>query len=203
MKPVRVLGTIALCIAVFVFGLYLFAPWETAGIYAMDMARLTAAKNGVFVNYSQLESRGRFFPEFQVRSLDIEGPFVKASFSDVVFRVSVVPSVLSGGAHCRILLGRGDISILPNVGMSLNSGSLRVALSDGAMKLTHMQITGDLAAAGDLTYDRANRRVSHSTVLLKVPDNVSNILNNPMLSRYLESTQPGEWRIRHHEAANQ
>ena len=203
MKYLKYIAVAGVAFLAFALGLWLFAPWQSAGIYALDFIRLNSARNGVYMNYDDYESVGVFRPVYQVGKLDIENPFSKVTMSDVTIRVSPLSSLLSGGPVCHVEFAGADVAFLPNNSLTIGRGSAHLAATGDLIQITDANVEGDLQVTGDITYSRGPQRgIRHSTLLLKVPDNINAMLSSPLLSRYVESENPGEWRIKY-AAANQ
>ena len=196
MKVLKVLVLALFTIVIFFSGVWVFAPWQQAGLYVLDSVRLMCAKNGVFMTYSDFRQEGVLSPTFKMRSFDIESPVAKLALSDVVVEVLTLESLLSGGASCRVDFGRSEIVMMPNNRLSLVRGSVKLTANENTISARDADIAGELGVTGDATYNRTNGTIPHSTLMIKVPDNIGMLLSNPMLSRFIESAGQGEWRVK-------
>ena len=187
-------------------GLWIFAPWETAGRYMMDKIRLNAAKNAMFISYANFETNGVIFPTYTIKSLDIDQGMAKFTLAEANIRVLPLSSLLSGGASCHISFRDGMGVLIPDNKLNLTEGGFKLSISRSAIVVANVGIAGDLEATGKLSIDRRNNRVTSSTLTLKVPENIDNALKNPMLGGkilgYLESLPNGEWRIKQNATPN-
>ena len=196
MKVLKVLVLALFSIIIFFIGVWIFAPWQQAGLYALDSVRLMCAKSGVFMTYNDFRQEGVLSPTFTMRSFDIESPVAKLALSDVVVEILPLDSLLSGGASCRVRFGRSEIVMMPSNRLSLVRGSVTLAANQSTISASDADIAGELGVTGDATYNRINGTIPHSTLLIKVPENIGMLLSNPMLSRFIESAGQGEWRVK-------
>jgi hypothetical protein len=195
---------------VFAVGVWLFAPWESGGLYVFDKVRLAAAENGWYLSYSGFESSGTIFPVYSIRSLDVESSFFRTSLSNVRVKVLPLSSFLSGAPTCYVEFGGGGASVCAmnnvlNDIFSHSGGTLRLSASGRRLRVSGAYIGGDLQVTGDLDYDRLERRLSTNTIRIKVPESVDAMMNSvgaQYVGRYIESTGPGEWRIKENAIAN-
>lgn len=198
MKALRGLALVLAGCVTFVLGVLWFAPWENGAMYVMETLRLQAAnaKSAVYITPRGLTTTGRLFPRFDIAAFDIEHPISKITFSNLGVRVLPISSLLSGSVVCDVEWSGAEIRAIPNQTFSLGEGSVRLYGGRDEIRAARAAVTGDIQLAGNLAYDRNRKAIRESTMTLKVPDNLNVVLRNPMLSRYLESTTPGEWRIK-------
>ncbi|MDR3332233.1 MAG: AsmA-like C-terminal region-containing protein [Synergistaceae bacterium] len=207
MRVVRILSGAVFAVVVFLAGVWLFAPWESGAVYALDRFRVAAAYKGCYVNYSGFESSGVIRPVYRLRSLDIEGSNSRASLSDVVVKVFPFSSLFSGSASCCVEFGGGNASLILmdsvlNDILSLDRGKFSLSASRNRLRVSDVRIngaSGDVRVSGGLDYDRLNRTVMDNTVTIKVPDNIDSIIGGMgagFIGRYIERSNPGEWRVR-------
>lgn len=196
MKALKFLFTAFVVLFLFLLGVWIFAPWQQAGLYVLDSVRLMCAKNGVFMTYSDFSHEGLLSPVFRMKSFDIESPVAKVVMSDVVVEILPIASLISGGASCRVRFGGSEIVMIPNNRLSITHGDVTLSANESSISATGADIAGDLSVTGEATYNRNDGTIPYSTLLLKVPDNLGALLSNPMLSRFIESAGQGEWRIK-------
>lgn len=197
----------ALIFCVFLaIGLWLFAPWETIGRYALDRVRLGAAKNGMFISYAGFEENGVIFPTYTVRSLDIDQGMAKFTLSEASLKILPVSSFFFGGMSCHISFLGGQGIMIPNNALNLESGSLKLSVSRSTIVVANTNITGELEATGKLSINRKEGRVTASTLSLRVPQNIDDLFKNPVFSgklgEYLEPVSNGEWRVKQNATPN-
>ncbi|MDR1944513.1 MAG: hypothetical protein LBQ19_06790 [Synergistaceae bacterium] len=201
MKFFKILAGFVFAIIVFAAGVWLFAPWESGGLFVMDKLRIDAARKGVYVNYNGFETSGVIFPVYRIKSLDIDSPFSRTSLTEVRVKVLPLSSILSRGVSCYVEFEHGGSALLTKDKLSHNYGRMKVTASLSGLNLSGVQVGGDLRVSGGLTFDRSLRRVSESTILVGVPDNIDAMMNGPVASQYLggfvEQVNPGEWRIKY------
>jgi hypothetical protein len=205
MKFLRILSGAVFTILVFLAGVWLFAPWENGGLYALDKFRLAAAQKGCYINYSGFESSGAIQPVYRLRSLDIEGSISRATLSDVEVRVLPLSSLLSGAPTCQVEFkgGSGSIILMENVLndiVKLNGGRFSVSASRGGLSVSRMNIDGEyVQVSGGIDYDRSSRTFTENSVTMTVSNDIDSIMGGMgegYIGRYIERAEPGEWRIR-------
>ncbi len=203
MKVLKYFLAFCALLAVFFLGLLLFAPWETLGVLGLDMFRLDAAKRGVYVRYDRFEENGGLIPAYRMRALDVETPMARVSLSNVTVGIPSISGVLSPGNLCRIAFAGGGITLVPNNELVLEAGRVTLGRDReaGALRVSDVQFTGDLQVSGDMTYNLQTRKMIESSIVFTVPDQIGAMLNNPIMARFVESNEKGEWRIRY-EAQN-
>ena len=210
MKILRVILSALITVAAFLVGAWFFAPWEEGGRYAWGKARLAAAEKGWYVSYSGFESGGMIFPEYRIRSLDIEGKLLKTTLKDVKVRFLPLSSALSGAPVCYVEFSGGATSlcVMENVLediFSHDGGRLWLSLSGKGVKVTGASVGGDLQVTGDLGYDGEKRAFTENSLLIKVPENIDVMMKgvgSQYAGRYLESAGPGEWRVKENAISN-
>jgi hypothetical protein len=210
MKILKIIFSALLTLAAFMAGVWLFAPWEDGGLYAFDKVRLASAEKGWYLSYNGFESSGRIFPEYRIRSLDIEGKLLKTSLADVRVRLLPLSSALAGAPVCYLEFagGRTSLYVLESVLKDIFShdgGRLWLTLSRKKVKAEGAFVGGDLQVTGDLSYDRGKRAFTENTILIRVPENIDLMMKgvgSQYAGRYLEAAGPGEWRIRENAISN-
>lgn len=184
----------------FAAGLWVFAPWESAGLYLLDRIRLDAAKNGMFISYGNFEVHGRIFPTYTIKNLDIDQGMMKFTLSEAKVRVLPLSSIASGGGSCLVTFQSGELRFIPDNKLNLSEGGFKLSASPSSIVVANTGITGDIEASGRLLINRKNKSVEESTFLLRVPGTIDNMLKNPVVSgkilEYLEPVSNGEWRIK-------
>ncbi|MDR0615475.1 MAG: hypothetical protein LBG29_01600 [Synergistaceae bacterium] len=204
MRILKFFAAALFTILTFLIGAWLFAPWESGGLYAFDKARVAAAEKGWFLSYSGFESDGTVFPSYRIRSLDIESQFLKTSLADVTVKVLPLSSVLAGAPVGYVEFTGGGTSlylmesVLQNV-FSHGGGRLWLTVSRKKLKVANAFIGGDLQVTGNLDFDRNKGIFAQNTMLIKVPANIDVMMNSvgsQYVGRYLEAGSPGEWRIK-------
>lgn len=198
LKYVKYVGWVLFAVVSFIGGMWIFAPWENAGIYALDSVALAAAKNGMYVTYDAYESSGIVFPQYTIRGLTLDSPFSRISLSELRIKILPLSSFLARGVSSHVEFNSGEVKFVltPNAPLTLGQGAFKLTMNASKIKLSNAQIQGDIGVNGNLTYSRSEKRIAESTLSLKVPENINMMLNNPMVSPYLESTTSGEWRLK-------
>jgi hypothetical protein len=212
-SAVKILKTSAAALftlIVFTAGAWFFAPWESGGLYALDRARLAAAQNGWFLSYNGFESSGVIFPEYRIRSLDIENQFIKTQLADVRVKVLPLSSILSRAPACYVEFAGGGTSlyvmdsVLKDI-VSHGGGRFWLTLSREKIKAARAFITGDVQITGDIGYSRARRTLTDNTLILNVPENINVMMRgvgSQYVGKYLEAGAAGEWRIKENAISN-
>lgn len=187
-------------------GMWIFAPWESAGRYFLDKVRLGAAKNGMFISYGNFEVRGHIFPTYTIKNLDIDQGMMKFTLEEVRVRILPLSSLLSRGGSCQITFQSGDVLFIPDNKLHLKEGGFKLSATPSSIVVTNVGINGDLEANGKLSVSRKDRLVEESTFMLRVPGAIDNILKNPVISgkilEYLEPVSDGEWRVKRNATPN-
>jgi hypothetical protein len=204
MRILRFFAAVIFTIIIFIIGAWLFAPWESGGLYAFDRVRLSAAEKGWFFSYSGFESSGTIFPSYRIRSLDIESPFLRTSLANVTVKVLPLSSVLALLPVCYVEFEGGGTSlyVMESVLQDVfrhEGGRMWLTLSPKRLKLADAFIAGDLQVTGGLDFDRSKRIFAQNNLLIKVPENIDVMMNSvgsQYVGRYLEAGNPGEWRIK-------
>jgi hypothetical protein len=197
----------ALFFASFVTAAWLFAPWRSAGVYALDVIRLSAARNGIFMTYQGIEKSGYLTPSFSVNNLDAESKFAKLSLSSVRIKLLPWSSLLAQGGSCLVEFDGGEIDTIVGKKLNIDGGGVRLTASGNLLTSSNVQIGGDLNVTGSVVYNMSTKDIIGSSLLLRVPEDIDSALSlmvsNPLLggdapsvSRYIESNNPGEWRIK-------
>jgi hypothetical protein len=193
--------------ASFTIAAWLFAPWMSAGMYALDVIRLRAAQNGIFMTYQGVEKSGYLTPTFNVNGLDAESKFAKLSLSSVRIKLLPWSSLLARGGSCFVEFGGGEIDTIVGKKLNIDGGRVRLTASGNLLTSSNVRIGGDLNVTGSVVYNMSTRDIIGSSLLLRVPEDVDSALalmvSNPLLGgdaspvgRYIESNSPGEWRIK-------
>jgi len=196
MKPARYFARFALFAAVFIGGLWIFAPWDECGLLAMEEIRAAAARRGYYVTYAGMVREGLFPPRYRFTGMDIEGPMVKATFSEATFSPAPIRSVLSLKAALRAEFAGVSVRYIPNNGFAMSRGEMRVSAGSGAILLDDIEIEGDLKMTGGVAVDMSEKAVTESTAVVNVPPEINMLLNTSIGARFVESVSPGEWRIK-------
>ncbi|MDR1472694.1 MAG: hypothetical protein LBS75_09230 [Synergistaceae bacterium] len=202
MRYLKFFAYAAAAMAALVAGVFFFAPWDMGGMYVLDSIRLEAAKRGVYISYGGMRAEGTIFPVYRIDSVDIESPVSKMTVSDVKVKTRFLASLLSGRASFAAEFGGTDILVIPNNRVNLQRGEADISAAGDAISVSGADIEGEISATGDIVYDIAQRRVTYSTIAIKAPPHINALLGNPLLSRYLESANPGEWRIKSNASQN-
>ena len=192
----RYLKPILLAILVFVVGLWFLSPWERLGACMLSEIKLAAAKNGVYITISDMESSGKLTPKYLFRDFEVEAPVVMLKLSDLTVKLLPLSSLTSFSGVCVVSFGEGEITLFPKSKLKIQSGMLRLAANGSGFKITDVEIDGDLKMSGQLAYDKNTKSITDNALTFKVPDSIASMFANPLLERYIESVSPGEWRIR-------
>jgi hypothetical protein len=165
----------------------------------------------MYVNYSGFERDGVIFPVYRLRSLDIEGQKVRTSLSNVTLKVLPLSSLLERAPTCYVEFGAGttSISFMGNVLddiLSHDGGRLWMTASGKRLKVSGTHIRGDLQISGELDYDRSSGALTNNTILIRAPENMDAMMNNPpasqIVEKYIEPVNPGEWRLKQNAISN-
>jgi hypothetical protein len=188
----------------FAVAAWFLAPWESAGIYAMNFIRLRAAEKGVYLMYQNIEKSGYLLPSFSLSGFEAENDSARLSLSDVRIKLLPVSSLLALGGSCFIEFDGGGIDA-PLVGkLNLEDGVIRLTATDDMLIASNVRVRGDIGVTGDIVYNTSSGYIVGSTLTLKVPDFIDSLL--PMAPQpyqsYIESINPGEWRIKKNESPN-
>lgn len=196
MRYLRYLKLPFLVCTVFLVAFWFLAPWERLGAYMMSEMKLAAAKNGVYITFSGLETKGVIMPSYTLTDFKVEAPVVMANLSNIKITLLPFSSLTSGGVACALDFGKGDITIFPKNKLDVKDGSLKLINSASDLKLANVWLEGDLEMSGQLTYNKTEGSITDNALLFKVPENLRAMLASPLLEKYVESVSPVEWRIR-------
>jgi hypothetical protein len=177
-------------------GLWVFAPWDECAEFALNAARLEAARRGYYVTYGGMEQKGLFPPSYHFKEMDVEGPMIKATFSDLTVMSEPVSSVLSRRASFRIGFGGATVRYIPDNSLLLARGEVRVAAGAGVISVSDADIGGDIELTGGMVFDVEAGNIRESTMILSVTPEIGVIFGSSMLNRFVESVSPGKWRIK-------
>lgn len=197
MKVLKGIAIILCALAAFVIGVLFFAPWESIGLYAFDTARQRAQENGIYLGYDGLTASGGLQPTFSIRAIEIDSPFSQAVLNNVRLTVFPFRSAAFGGASFAVEFSGGTLKLVPNISISIGGGRAVLTATRRQIRADSVEMGGDMKLSGSLMYDLEAKRILESTVQFAVPDNISVLLRNPLLSRFVEQTPTGEWRIRY------
>jgi hypothetical protein len=201
MKFLKYFLALLAVLCAFLIGLVLFAPWQTLAVYGLDSFRLDAAKNGVYVSYENLDTSGALSPTYSMRAFDVETPMALVSLTGVRVEILPISSLMSSGAVCRVYFSGGTITLVPNTKLELSDGHVKLAMTRETLRATDAQFSGDVQLAGNLIYDVGTKKIRESSIAFSVPEEINAMLKNPIMARFVESNENGEWRIRY-EAQN-
>jgi len=205
MRFLRFLSGAFFTVLIFLAGVWIFAPWESGGLYVLDKIRLIAAQKGCYINYSGFESGGGILPVYRLRSLDIEGSNSRATLSDVEVRLLPLLSLLSAAPTCQVEFGgaSGSVIFMENVLddiVKLDGGSFSISAARGRLRVSEVRIAGkDAQVSGAIDYDSSSGTVTENTVTINVPDDIDSVMGgmgDGYIGRYIERAGPGKWRLR-------
>ncbi|MDR1915501.1 MAG: hypothetical protein LBQ58_02880 [Synergistaceae bacterium] len=202
MKYLKIFTSFIFVLIVFFIGLCFFAPWSAGGVYILDSIRLNAARKGVYISYNNMRADGAIFPIYHIESIDIESPVSKITVSDITVKMRTLASLLLRGVSFSAYFGNTDILVIPNNSVNLQRGNLNLSATRNAISVSDTDIEGEISVTGDIVYNLVQKKVTESSVAIKVPPNINVLLSSPLLSGYVESTNPGEWRIRYNAVQN-
>lgn len=197
MKVLKVIGLVILALFVFCVSLLFFAPWQTIGSYALESARLSALRSGFFIQYDPLEAAGLITPSFTIRQLGIEAPMALVELSNVEISARPISSLIRLGAAFDVDLQGGVISMAQGKEMNIGRGHLSVSVNRRVLSVRDAQLTGDVTLSGGFTFDLQTGKMRESTLRFTVPQMIDSLLRSPLLSRFVEPSENGEWRIRY------
>ncbi|MDR1650760.1 MAG: hypothetical protein LBR87_03140 [Synergistaceae bacterium] len=180
----------------FLAGALLFAPWKEAGLYTFEHIRLEAARRGYFITCERMESSGLFRPSYVLSGLEIEGPAARASMAQVKLDIFPASSLVSGRARCRAVFSDALVKYVPGGELKMTSGEFDISAGIEAVAVRDSLVEGDIGMRGDIVFDIREGAVSESTAVIKVPPLINAVLSSPALSRFVEPSGQGEWRIR-------
>jgi hypothetical protein len=183
-------------------GLIIWAPWEAGAIYAVEKARIEAARMGYYVTFDRLESSGVVRPELRFVSLDIEGPMTKMTFAELSLKPRPVASLISGSARMSMEFGPVLVAFIPNNSLTLSGGRMNMSLSPDSASISEANVEGEMSMTGDIAFDFKNRAILSSTAVMKAPPYINMLLGTPVLRGLVEPVSQGEWRIKSNAPQN-
>ena len=196
MRYLRRLKLPFLVCAVFVVSFWFLAPWERLGACMMTEMKLRAAKNGVYITFSGMETSGLLMPSYLLTDFKVEAPVIMANLSNIKIRLLPLSSLLSGGVACALDFGNGDATLFPKNKLKVLGGGLKLINRASDLKLVNVWLEGDLEMSGQLAYDKREGSITDNALLFKVPESLREMFASPLLEKYIESVSPVEWRIR-------
>jgi hypothetical protein len=183
-------------------GLWIFAPWNECAMLALSAARLEAARGGFYVTYGGMERKGLFPPSYHFKEVDVEGPMIKATFSDFIVKLKPVSSIFTLSASFHAGFGGAAVRYIPDNGFVMGRGKMNVAAGNGVIAVSDVDVEGDITLTGDMVFDVEARSITESTVILGASQEIGVILGSPMMSGFFESVSPGKWRIKENAFGN-
>jgi hypothetical protein len=202
MKFLKVFPYAAFFVIAFSAGLWIFAPWGDGAGLVVNAAKLEAARNGYYVTVDGARLEGIFPPSYHFDEIDIEGPMVKATFSDFTVKLKPMASLFSRKASFHTEFNGAAVRYIPNGGFALERGKTGLAAGNGTIVVSDAEIEGDMTLAGDMVFDIEAKRLTSSTVTFTPPPEINMILSSSAMSRFVESVSPGRWRIRENAGEN-
>ena len=177
-------------------GMWIFAPWDECAELALHAAGLEAARRGYYVTYGGMEQDGFFPPSYRFKEMDIEGPMLKVTFSDLIVKLKPLGSILSRRVSFHAGFGGASVRYIPDNGFVMSGGKMDVAAGNGVIAVSDADIDGDVRLTGDMVFDAEAGNITESTMVLSVTPEIDVILGAPGMNRFVELTSPGKWRIR-------
>jgi hypothetical protein len=196
MRSVKLFALLMSSAAVFIAGLWVFAPWDECGLLALEEVRAAAAAKGYYVTCGFVRREGMFPPRYIFSELDVEGPMAKVTFSEATLSLDPIRSALSLKAVFDAGFSDASVRYIPKNGFKMSHGKVRVEAGPRMISLDGIDIDGDLKMTGGVAIDVEGKTVLKSTAVMTVPPEVNMILNAPAAGRFVEPAAPGEWRIK-------
>lgn len=178
----------------FIVGLWFFFPWAALGDYVMTKIQTKGAENGVYISVIRSEQSGRWIPVFNFEGVEIQHEVGQLTINSLSVRLLPLSSLLKRSVTCSIETGAAQFKTFPQNESGWNSGSLLFSASSGKTEISDINIEGDLNVGGFLKFEGGGLR--RADFFLKVPPALDGSIRMiaPMIS--LESTTPGEWRMK-------
>ena len=196
MKPLKYIGRTILFIVVFIAGLWVFAPWDELGVLVFEEVRAAAATHGYYLTCEAISREGLFPPRYHFSVMDAEGPMLKVTFEEATVGLEPLRSVMSRKAAFHMGFTDASVRYIPNNSFSMIHGEMLVEANASNVIMKNIIIEGDLKMNGGMKLELEGRGIVESDAVMTVPPELNMILNMPMMSGFVESVAPGEWRIK-------
>ncbi|GHV27871.1 hypothetical protein FACS1894167_03670 [Synergistales bacterium] len=180
----------------FIGGMWVFAPWDSFGVYAIEKARLAAAEKNVYLDYNGISVSGVLIPTYTISDVSLNSVLSKTSVSEITVRVLPLSSLLSGGLSLYVWLRSGETAIDTGHKLRHDGGRLKVTSAGDGVIFSNVSIEGDIGILGDIEYTRDG--VSNNALIIKVPDNLDMMMG---FAGFFERAGANEWRLKQNAAA--
>jgi hypothetical protein len=159
------------------------------------------------MTYQGVEKSGYLTPTFNVSNIDAENMFAKLSLSNVSLKLLPWSSLLARGGSCFVEFGDGEINTVVGKKLNIDGGRVNLTASGSLLTSSNVRIGGDVNVSGSVVYNMSSRNIIGSSLLLRVPEDIDSALSmvlsskifgddSPTIGSYIESSNPGEWRIK-------
>ena len=194
MKFAKKIKSILVAFFCFILGFWFFFPWAALGEYVMTRVQTKGAENGVYISVIRSDQSGRWIPVFNFEGVEIQHEVGQLTISSLSVRLLPLSSLLNRSVTCSIETGDAQFKFFPQNESGWKQGNLRLSVSSGGADISDIKIEGDLNVEGALKFEGGGLR--RGDVVLRVPTTLDGSLKMiaPMVS--LESTTPGEWRMK-------
>lgn len=214
-RAVKYLARAALFAAIFVAGIWVFAPWDDFGALAFEEARAAASRHKfpIYLTCGGVRREGLFPPRYIFTDLDVErSSLLKVTFTEATVTLSPLRSLLSRSAAFRVEFGDVAVrvyapmlgSAAPKNSFSVSGGKMRVEANSRKIRVEDISADGEIKMTGSVTFDMAGGKIkiSESDAAITAPTELNMALNTPMAKEFVEpasSGVPGEWRVKVNE----
>jgi hypothetical protein len=200
-RVLRALACAALFVVAFAAGFWALAPWDELGGFAFNEGSLLAAERGYYVTCDSVTCSGAWPPVYSISGLNVEGPFLSASFADAAVTFHPLRSLLAAGPAFSLAFGKTEVSyVVPSKGsFAVSSGALYVEAGGGEARARDIDIRGDFSMSGDLTVDMPRRAITRSTAVMTVPavfNAAFGAFGSGVFGKYLAPDGASRWRIK-------
>ena len=201
MKRIVALWCVVLLLIGFSAGLWIFFPWQLVASYAITKGQRALAQNGFYLSVLNTEARGGLVPVIDLKGVSVEHSMMNMHLDRISIRILPLSSVMNMAPTVAINAGKSEIKAIGNINTGWEQGQMRLSISPAATQFSSIRLKGDIAAEGDLYWQRG--KLSGGTLSVTTPPNLDGVLQ-PFSGNipYLSAEGNGKWRVAADAKAN-
>jgi hypothetical protein len=197
MRALKNWKAIAAVIAGLLIGTVLFFPWKELSSMVLAEGFDVAAKNGIYASVKESSCEGILDKNFVYNGLTIDFPLFRFYTSELSVDPGMISSLLHHDVRAAVNLGRGEITPVTRQKLEWTEGSVNVTAGRDSVSVSDIDIRGKVSVSGYMEISRANGKISHARLTLKVPAEMDRAIqmlgSSGMFS--VSKIKDGEWRI--------
>lgn len=194
MKFTHKIRSVLVALFCFVLGCWFFFPWSALADYVMTRIQTRGAENGIYISVIRSEQSGRILPVFYFEGVEIQHEVGQLTISSLSVRLLPLSSLLNRSVTCSVGTEEAQLKTFPKNESGWRGGHLLLSVSSRGVDVSNIKIEGDLSLGGYLKF--ADGGLHQADFSLRIPPALDGSIRAiaPMIS--LESTTPGEWRMK-------